>query len=348
MPKLNHVTFHLTNSCNLLCRHCWVNAGRSYVEDVNELTIEKWKDIIKQCKDFSVGIIRFTGGEPLVKKGVEELFLYCQEVQMPYQIETNGVLLNERMVQIIKQSGVRFVSVSLDSATPEFHDFFRNKAGAFNRVINAIELLDQYEIPFQVIMCVCKENIDQIPAMISLCEKYKMNSLKINPVNDNEFIDGSITLLSIREYLELNEQIIEWRKKTNLQIVFPVPYAFSSLSDLISTTPFGCDICNRLAVMPDGQVSLCGVGISAPEMIMGNIAVSSLEEIWNNSTVMKLISDNIADRLEGVCKICIHKKNCMGYCRAFPILQTHNLYAPYHICQKAFEENLFPKTRLVK
>ena len=65
----------------------------------------------------------------------------------------------------------------------------------------------------------------------------------------------------------------------------------------VSTTPFGCDICNRLAVMPDGQVSLCGVGISAPEMIMGNIAVSSLEDVWNNSTVMKLLTALLATLL---------------------------------------------------
>ena len=347
MNRINNVTFHLTNSCNLLCKHCWVNAGRSYTNNVDELSIEKWKNIIKQCKDFGVGIIRYTGGEPLVKKGVDELFSYCYEQQMPFQIETNGILLTDSMVQLISNCGVRFVTVSLDSATPTFHDSFRNRVGAFDKTICAIDLLSKHAIPFQVIMCVCKENIEQIPDVIKLCEKYKMNSLKINPVNDNEFLDKSITLLKINEILELNQKIKEWKKSTTLKIVYPLPYAFLSLDELVHTKPFGCDICNRLAIMPDGKVSLCGVGISVPEMIMGDIMTTSLIDIWKHSSIIDVMRDYIPDKLEGVCSMCIHKKNCMGYCRAFPIMQTHNIYSSYHVCQKAYDENLFPSTRLV-
>ena len=58
------------------------------IENIKELSIQQWKEIIKECKDYEVGVIRFTGGEPLVKKGIEELFIYCNEIQMPFQIET--------------------------------------------------------------------------------------------------------------------------------------------------------------------------------------------------------------------------------------------------------------------
>lgn len=347
MNKLNHVTFHITNSCNLSCRHCWVGSGRKYIENIKEMSIQKWKEVIKECKDYNVGIIRFTGGEPLVKKGVEELFIYCNKLQIPFQIETNGTLLNEELTILIKQNGVRFATVSLDSVNSDFHDYFRNKKGSFNDAIRAIELLNKHEIDFQIIMCICKENINQIPEMIKFCENYKMNSLKINPVNDNSFMDESITILDIKEHLELNEQIKEYQKNTTLKLVLPMPYAFIPLNELISTKPFGCDICNRLAIMPDGKVSLCGVGVSAPDMIMGDITKSSLSEIWSGSNLIKTINENIPEKLEGICQVCIHKKNCMGYCRAFPILQTNNLFAPFHVCQKAYEANLFPKTRII-
>lgn len=348
MHRLNHVTFHLTNQCNLSCRHCWVNAGRSYINNIEELSIENWINIIDQCKNFNVSVIRFTGGEPLVKKDVDELFRYCNKVSMPFQIETNGLLLDDARVQLIKECGIRFVSVSLDSPTCDFHDYFRNKIGAFNRALGAIELLHKHNIPFQVIMCVCKENLNDVPDMVKLCENYNMVSLKINPVNDNETIDDSITILSIKDILNLNDQIRNLRKQTKLRIVYPMPYAFSTLKELVESTPFGCDICNRLAIMPDGKVSICGVGISAPEMIVGDISKDKLSRIWEDAGFLKTLEKDIPDKLEGVCRICIHKKDCRGYCRAFPILQTHNLFAPYHICQRAFEEGLFPTNRLIK
>ena len=345
--KLTCLICHVTNSCNLRCKHCWVDGGID-VEPV-ALTTEKWLSAIDESIPLGSKSVKFTGGEPFLRDDLLTMMEHCRKQDLGVSIETNGTFITDEKAAKMKSLGVSVVAISLDSATPEFHDWFRGQKGAHEKAIKGIKNCVNNKLSTHGIFSVCRENLEHMQATIELCTELGLTSLKINPVSPSgrAVNESEITRFDIKEMLELYEKVLEAnRAKKWLTLVMPIPPAFQSLTSLTAGPSFECDICNRMAVLPDGSVSLCGIGQTLREMVMGNVNHESLETIWENSLKVKEMRENIPSKLEGICGNCMHSKRCKGYCRSTAITLTGNLYAPNPICQEAYANNLFPVSRM--
>ena len=78
----------------------------------------------------------------------------------------SGSKLTPEIIQKIKQSDVRMVSISLDGSTDNVHDKFRNVPGSFEMVTSTLDNLNKYELPFQINTTITQHNLKDI-------EKYK-------------------------------------------------------------------------------------------------------------------------------------------------------------------------------
>jgi SynChlorMet cassette radical SAM/SPASM protein ScmF len=108
-----------------------------------------------------------------------------------------------------------------------------------------------------------------------------------------------------------------------------------------------CGIHGILGVLSDGSYALCGIGESIQELIFGNAASDKLEEIWNESIVLKEIRRGVPKHLKGICSECIMKNVCLGNCIANNYHRSKDLWAPYWYCEEAHKAGLFPESRLV-
>lgn len=97
-----------------------------------------------------------------------------------YRIVSNGWFYKDYL-PIINSNRENFdaINFSLDGATAEAHDNFRNKPGSFQRIIEAIRLYKKNQIPIVLITCLSKKNYDQIEKIINLCLKLKIKWFKI-------------------------------------------------------------------------------------------------------------------------------------------------------------------------
>ena len=129
----------LTNRCNARCVHClsWKLKSQE-----NEMTTLEWKSTLDELRKWLGPVsISITGGEILLKKDAIEIVEYAAMLGFRVSLLTNGFLMTHEKAKRLIQSGVKRITISLDSSKPEIHDKVRGKEGFFDNVIKALQML---------------------------------------------------------------------------------------------------------------------------------------------------------------------------------------------------------------
>lgn len=125
-----------TARCNYSCWHC--SASQMTKGQSADLPIEDLIRIVKDAQDLGVGIIGFTGGEPLLRRDLEEAVAAIDE-RSASLLFTNGCALTRERALSLKAAGLFGVGVSLDGADEGAHDEKRGWAGARRAAVSAIQ-----------------------------------------------------------------------------------------------------------------------------------------------------------------------------------------------------------------
>ena len=339
------IVWDITYACNLKCKHCYANAGKS-LED--ELTTEQAKQTIDKLDHVSVPIVAFSGGEPLVRKDIFELTNYASEKGIYVALATNGTLVTKDKARKIKEAGVRFVQISLDGASPETHDSFRGIDGMYEKTIQGIKNCVDEGFFVNVATTATQYNYKEISNIIDLCEELGVNWFMIYnfiPTGRGEFISENDITPDQRETL-LKELWMKLKSGSKVNVlstapqfarvalesevgenekIVPTHFANPSLSGkLVNLAEFigGCG-CGRFyaAIRANGDIEPC---VFFPLKI-GNIKEDNFENIWRNNSILKDLRNK--DILEGNCSTCDYRYYCGG-CRARAYGYTGNYLAP--------------------
>ena len=131
IPSLRYLLLHITDRCNLGCRHCFIGESGS-----TDLPLEKIKALVDEFEAMQGLRLLISGGEPLLHRGFRELNEYIAGKDLRTVLLSNGTLINDETVSWLK---VQEVQVSLDGMR-EAHDYIRG-AGSFERSVGAIRRL---------------------------------------------------------------------------------------------------------------------------------------------------------------------------------------------------------------
>jgi len=341
---LNTIYLYFTKYCNLNCRHCWIDP----VYQKTETESERPKDVdlkyifkaLKEAKELGLKSVKITGGEPFIRGDIIDLLKWLKRNNLKITIETNGTLIEEKEAKAIKEANVSHIAVALDGPDKETHERLRGVSGSFEKAIEGIKLIrkNNLEIRIQVICCLWRGNIDKIKKMINFAQELGANSIKFNPVQHiarADKMEKKGDLLTIGEILKVHKKIQKFQDK-KFRIIFDIPPAFKPLKNLpqdINT----CGIKTLLGILGDGTISICGIGQTVKDLVMGNIRNTKIRDVWENNKILKMIREDIPEKLEGVCGICILKKLCLGKCRAEAYWTGGSLLAPLSFCQQAYE-----------
>jgi len=159
--NLRLVAWEVTRTCNLSCVHC--RAASLDEPYSGELTTDEAIRLIDDISTVSKPILILTGGEPLLRDDIFRIASYGNEKGFRITMATNGTLVTSDIAKEMKKAGVQRVSVSLDGATPESHDNFRQVKGAFDAAVKGIDVLKAHGIPFQINTTVTAVNREELP-----------------------------------------------------------------------------------------------------------------------------------------------------------------------------------------
>ena len=129
------MNFAVTANCICNCWHC----SFSDRTQKNQLSVSELKDAITQVQDLGTSMIGFTGGEPLLRKDIEEIIALVGDKSMSLMFSTGYGLTPER-VRALKAAGLGIPVISLDHYDPAKHDKRRGKEGMHAIAIKAIEM----------------------------------------------------------------------------------------------------------------------------------------------------------------------------------------------------------------
>lgn len=349
---INSLYFYLTEGCNLACRHCWLAprfdpAGSRYPT----LAVEAFETAIREAKPLGLSGVKLTGGEPLLHPRISALLAIVRREKLSLTLETNGTLCTPDIASEIAQSPVRFVSVSIDGADAETHQWMRGVPGSFEAARQAVRNLVDAGIRPQVIFSVIRKNADQIEAMIRMVEDLGASSLKFNvvqPTARGERLHEMGNDLTVGELISLGRHVEqELASKTRLRLIFHYPLAFRALRHVASGE--GCSTCGIfgiLGVIASGHYALCGIGGQVPDLVFGKVGKDPLEKIWRENAVLNALREGLPARLEGICGRCLLKHSCRGSCVAQNYYRTGSLWGANWFCEEAEQAGLFPASRL--
>jgi MoaA/NifB/PqqE/SkfB family radical SAM enzyme len=273
--------------------NCWK-------EKHDYINSEEIIDALKQLRKW-VGrnfFVQIAGGEPLIYKGIYDIFSYCADNGIICKISTNGIALTENTCDKIIKSRLSFLSVSLDSHLPEIHDKYRGVEGTLERAINGIKYLaEKGNLTLGISSVLMKENISTFSESVDFFLSLPVDRLLIQPirvwtsnvspekwpeyeywVNDQKAMaDFSHYLLQKKKadkrILNTEKDIREW----NDYFINPSSFANNS----IKKCRVGYD---RLTIDYKGNIYLgC---YSFP--IIGNIKEDNIKDTWHSPKAKKI------------------------------------------------------------
>lgn len=353
-PPLSMLYFYLTEGCNLRCRHCWLEPQfQTAKKQYPALEPDLFRHIVRQAKPLGLSGVKLTGGEPLMHPRIGEILEAVRTEKIDLTVETNGVLCTQALARDLVRSRLWHISVSLDGADAETHEWVRGVEGCFGHAVKGVKNLVEAGIRPQLIMSLMRRNVGQIEPFVRMAESLGASSVKFNvvqPTARGEKMHERGETLGIGELIALGRWIEkDLARSSRIRLFFSYPAAFRTLGSLFGRGGDGCCVCGIkgiLGVLAGGAYALCGIGETVPEMIFGHAGRDRLDDVWRASPVLRQIREGLPNRLEGICGDCLMKGLCLGSCIAQNYYRSRNLWAPYWFCEEARKAGLFPQTRI--
>ena len=349
IPKLKTMTFYTTNNCNLKCGYCWY---LNKIQENSKIEFTVFKEILTEAIGLGLQSILFTGGEPLLNKDFWEFIEFADKNNLVISLETNGTLVStEGIYKLSSLNNLYIIATSLDYFNSTIHDSRRGLKGAFDKTTTFIKNIVERKIHNQVIYTIDKSNCNgknDIIQMIEFCESLDADSLKINPIVNFKSSDKSINndLFDVEDSIQIERMIHDIKKEKQYGVNFfiSLPCAFSNYSNSINNVLTPCDILNKVGLLPNGDISICGIGHNNEKLVAGNLFKQSLIDIWNHSELLTYIRANLDEEITDgeACNICMWKNYCKGFCKAYTYIIRNKWNGAYPLCQDAYEKGVFP------
>jgi len=177
-PKPLVVHYHVTTACNFRCIFCniWREGARLYP---NQVPADKIKEHLEQFAEIGTVNVDFTGGEPLLRPELGELYAHAKDCGFLTTINTNGWFVERRIEEL--HNFVDYAQVSLDSPIPEENDYIRGKRGAHKHAVQALKLFKDYSVPVSASVTLTNQTIDRLKGLSEFGQEIGVN-MNINVV----------------------------------------------------------------------------------------------------------------------------------------------------------------------
>ena len=302
--------WHITNACDLHCRHCYDREKRSPLTAEEGLAIID--DFDRFCREKNVrGHVCFSGGNPFMSPHF--LLLYSTAMDKGFATSLLGnPVPAEELQRVIDIRMPEYFQVSLEGLE-EHNDAIRGE-GYYRRVMDFLDLLQEKQVPSAVMLTLTKANMDQVlPLAEILREKtdyFTFNRLSqvgegaglSLPDSDpyRRFLEAYVTEASDNPVIGPKDNLINILRERR------------GVSPFGGCTGFGCGAAfNFVALLPDGEVHACR---KFPSLI-GNILESDFMTLYESKEAQRyrMGPEECAEcRLRPVCGGCMAVVHGMG------------------------------------
>jgi selenobiotic family peptide radical SAM maturase len=276
--RVFNLQWHLTQACDLHCRHCYDRTARAIP------TLAQGLEVLRQLRDFCqkrrvAGQVAFTGGNPFLHPNFFEFYRAAIDLGFGCVVLGNPVA-EEKLEKMVELGTPWYYQVSLEGLE-EHNDEIRGQ-GNFQRVLSFLETLRRFRIPAMVMLTLTRANLHQVLPLAEvlrpLADGFNFNRLAL-------FGEGrQLQLPELQEYrVFLADYVAAADRNPVLSIkdnLFNILLEQQGLEPFGGCTGFGCGAAfNFMTLLSDGEVHACR---KMPSLI-GNLKEAGLEEIYESA-----------------------------------------------------------------
>ena len=262
--RIDYVRLSVTDRCDLRCRYC-MSEAMTFLPRREVLTLEELAELADAFVARGVRRIRLTGGEPLARRGIDDLARAIgRQIGRGLDeltLTTNGTRLADHAGALV-DAGVRRINVSLDSRDP---DRFRHitRTGDIAQVLDGIAAARAAGIGIKINMVALKGlNEGEIAPMVAWCgeQGFDLTLIETMPLGvvDEDRTDRYLPLDGVRARLEERFTLIPDTHRTGGPARYVrVAETGGRLGFITPLTHNFCDGCNRLRITVDGRLTMC-------------------------------------------------------------------------------------------
>ena len=312
------VWFEITRSCNLPCRHCYIEAGPVRKDELTTVEALSVLDQLAQNKVFAVVLV---GGEPLRRPDFPKLLQHAHHLGLVLAIATNGTYIDERFIDYCPREEC-IVSISVDGT--HFHQVLRKKS-TFEEVKSKLLLLKRHSIPAAIMATQTDRNLEELEEIFEFAK-------------DNGFFFGTTPFSPIGR----GRRFPQYMPKSNIAARAANLYIKDKRHDVSMMQTVGLcvakflDACHNIArtsrrefcgvamayIQSDGDVYPCSICSSTGKYRAGNIRNGRFSDIWANAfTDIRSISFNSFSDCKS-CPLATEPYYCTSRCPVLGELYT--------------------------
>ena len=319
------VQWHLTERCNLKCRHCYQSAA------VSEMGYEEICGAVDNVRDAFQSWVteygmemspsfHFTGGEPLLRQDLFPILDYVRGRGFSVSLMSNGTLIDSDMARRIREAQIKDVQISLDGLEAT-HDSLRGKR-SFQRTLKGIGNLLAQGVEANINLTVSRINVGQTRELVRLAEELGVSAIAFSRLVPTGRGKGlSSEALTREEVAYFYGELRGYRDSSKVVVTSRDPLAAVAdmAGEVIPQVEMPIGGCAAgifgVTITSDGTIMPC----RRMDLPIGNIKEVSFRELWAGSPV--LWSLRRREEYHGGCESCRYWAVCRG-CRAIALACT--------------------------
>jgi MoaA/NifB/PqqE/SkfB family radical SAM enzyme len=269
-----YVQFFITKQCNLHCQMCNIVQSNKGLEDVS---LEKIRDIASNLRKIGAGIVLLTGGEPFFRKDIPEIVKILKAEKLDVRLQTHGFRTNRELIKECLRNGAVDINISLDTLNESLQDSINQVPLSWRSALETISYITN-AFPEKNRLCafgcvLSRYNYKEVPDIVRFASEIGWY-VSLVPVHTSDAKEGynfrsrsksmAFDAIQYDEVDETIDQLISMRKR-GYALFDSIAYLESCKNFIRTGKPIWRDkktgVCDSpglyFAIRPDGAFAPC-------------------------------------------------------------------------------------------
>ena len=300
----------LTHRCPLHCPYC--SNPLEMVRAAGEIGTEDWKRVFTEARALGVLQLGLSGGEPMIRKDLEELAAHARSLGLYSTLVTSGLGLTRARAERLRDAGLEHVQISIQDADTEVAERIAGVSSVKQKRA-AAAIVKELGFAFSINVVLHRANLDRLGEIVDLAAELGADRLELaNTQYYGWALENRAKLMPTREQVaraQATAQEAMVRHRGRMQILFVLPDYFEPYPKPC----YGGWGKLYLVVSPDGRVLPCHGATQITTLSFDNVRDHSLEWIWQESAAFNAFRGD--SWMREPCRNCPRKTVDFGGCR---------------------------------
>jgi PqqA peptide cyclase len=322
----------LSYKCPLHCPYCSNPTDIGGDRWRGELDTGDWQRVFEQARGLGVLQLALTGGEPLVRRDLEDLVATAARTGLYSTLVTAGTLLPRERAERLKEAGLDHVQISIQDPRPEHNDRIAG-IESFAKKVEAARMVRELGYPLTINCVLHRQNLDAIEDVLLLAEELGAQRLELaNTQYYGWAVVNQAALMPTREQLERGEEAVK-RTRERLGPKLDILWVLPDFYEDLPKPCMGGWGTTAIVVAPNGEALPCQAAGSIPGLELPSVREHSLEWIWAESDAFTRFRGT--DWMQEPCRSCPlgRQEQDFGGCRCQALRITGDATATDPVCR---------------